>query len=54
MFVEVSPEPEGMARNPPEPQGDADDSKSEEEQAQPKKTRTGRKLGVQQGWKVLI
>ena len=54
MIVEVSPEPVGTAQNSPEPQYDAEDSESEEEQPAAKKTRKARKTGVQQGRKVPI
>ena len=54
MIVEVSPEPMGTTQSSPEPQDDENDSDSEEEQPQPKKTRRGRKTGVQQGWMVPI
>ena len=54
MIVEVSPEPAGTTQSSPELQDDKNDSKSEEEQPQPKKTRRARKTGVQHGRKVPI
>ena len=38
MIVEVSSEPTGTTLSSPEPQGDENDSKSDAEQPQPKKT----------------
>ena len=51
MIVEVFPAPTGKAQNSLELQDDANDSQSEEEQTQLKKTRRGMKTGVQQRWK---
>ena len=46
MIVEGSPEPVGTSQNSPEPQDDTGDSKSAEEQQEPKKMRRARKTGV--------
>ena len=54
IIAEVSPEPAGTAQNSPEPQDDADDCESEEEQPEANKMRKARKTGVQPGRKVLI
>ena len=54
MIMEVSPEPAGTAQNSPEPQHDAHDPESQEEQPQPKKTKWARETEVEPGRKVMI